>query len=232
MKEIINPSIEIKKELKPVCSRILEIENIDPETQKIIESIKLSGLNLDWDENEDFFDRNKIKNKGRGTYLISESDSKNKYSQNYDHCTGVILVGTALDGKEICLMSHQNPDNFLEKKKEEFTDDLLLSIDEFIKKVEKNSIDSVIFGGNRGGNVYLNSIKLLASILQSKLGFEPTVMTGPNDILNNSKRSSTDIFFDTQKRLLYIIRSAQDNSKFDESYLPSELEEKRKSWFE
>ena len=64
----------MKKEFKPVRACILDVENIDPETRKTLKLIEANGVNLDWYGGEEVYDKNNIKNQGRGTYLISECD--------------------------------------------------------------------------------------------------------------------------------------------------------------
>ena len=215
------------KYAQPIRACILEQYNIDNKTKKIINSIEKNGIDIDYYANEDVYRKNNMKNAGPETYAISEINEKSKSSYSYRNCTGIIVVGKNKKGKEVSFMSHQDPTEFLDKKKEVFINDLSQRIKEILEKTKKDTIDAIIFGGKRADREYQDSIKLLGDTLKKELGFEPTVMTGPN-----LDYDGTNIFFDTQNRRLYIVRNEQPEEKrSNESYLPSEIDEKKKDWY-
>ncbi len=217
-----------RKDLNPIRACILDIENIDPNTLKAINLIEANGVNIDYYGDEKIYYENNMKNAGKRTYVISESNNKDKYSHSYYNCTGIIVVGKNKEGEEISFMSHQDPYEFLFDKKANFINDLSERIEKILQKVEKNDIDAIIFGGNRGDLGYQKSIKLIGNILREKLNFEPTVMTGPN-----FTNSQTNVFFDTKNRRLYIARDKRGTrSGPNESYLASELKKRSKEWWD
>lgn len=226
MKEIIQSTIESEKHRRPISVGIFDEDNIDAETRKELELVKKNGDELNWDEEEDAHRKNNMKTAGQGSYIISEGNEKSTYSLEYGDCLGFVLVGEDQEGKEISFMAHLKPRNALDENQENFLRDLSERANDFLAKVDQKSIDARIFGGRKGGSEYKKYIKLLGSILQEIVGFEPRVATGPNLV-----RGMTDVFFDTKNRHLYIKRPDQENSKLNEDYLPSEIEEKSKEWF-
>ncbi|PIR68216.1 hypothetical protein COU49_02640 [Candidatus Nomurabacteria bacterium CG10_big_fil_rev_8_21_14_0_10_35_16] len=229
------PSEELKspeiKKAKRIIAGIIDINNIDDDTQKTINSIEASGTNVDYYASTKIYRENNMKNAGTYTYVVSAIDGTDKFSHEYLNCTGIVIVGTNKQGEEISFMTHQEPSIILVKKRNNFTTDLRDRLREFIEKVEKGSIDAVMFGGNRrrASIDFQDSIELVTEILKQELGFEPTIMTGPN-----LSGTQTDIFFDTKNRRLYIVRGAHKNEhnyKTNESFLPSEIDEQVKNWF-
>lgn len=211
----------------PIRASIVDSKDTDPETLKTIGEIKESAQFVDFDGSEKYFTKNKIRNAGLGTYMISESNDRNKYSEGYFNCTGLVVVGEDLEsGKQISFMSHQNPSNFLHRSKEKFIQDMVDAFNELKEKVKEKSIDVVIFAGQKNSSRdYESSVQLLGELFKKEFNLEPTVMTGPNSV----SFSSTEVYFDTQNRRLFIIRPLQKN-KLNESYTPTELEQKRKDW--
>ena len=226
MNEILEQNKEQKKSQQETLPRILDEKDTSPYDQEYIKIIKEKGDNLDWDAEGDVHKENNMKSSGRGSYIISECNEKPKYSKGYGDCLGFVLVGKDQEGNEVSLMSHKKPENAFGENKENFERDLAERVEEFLKMVDKETVDARIFGGRRGDKKYKESIKTLGSILQEKIGFEPTVMTGPN-----LAASMTDVYFDTKNRCLLLSRGKQDSSKLDESFLPSEVDEKSKEWF-
>jgi hypothetical protein len=227
--------VEINKDFKPTRACIIDdTKEIDSQTKEILLSIEKNGVYVNYIKDNDFFEQGIMKNAGESTYAISECDEKNKFGEDYCNCTGFIIVGEDKDSKkQISSMSHQYPDEFLKSKKKEFIKDLVDTVEEIKRRTKEKSVDVVIFGGNAGGNqnkynydIYKKSIKLIGEAFKKELNFEPTVMTGPN---KGSWRGSTKVYFDTQNRRLYILRPHQE-SELNESYLPSEIEEKSKKW--
>jgi len=249
-KKIEKPDMEPRPETRegfvPIRASIIDKDNIDDFTEVIIKNIKQDGIDIDYSADEMIYKENQMKNAGKRTYVISSCDDRNKFSEGYYNCTGIIIAGKDKNGKEISFMSHQDPVKFLGKVKDKFTEDLSERTEEILKKVNKDSIDAIIFGGKGDfedpfsgiikefdknfdvspikGN-YEDSIKFISNILKEKLGFEPTVMTGPNMLSGPS-----NFYLDTQKRHLYIIRPYQENNKTNLDYLPSEIDEMSKKW--
>jgi hypothetical protein len=175
-----------------------------------------------------------FKNPETFSYVISPVDQYNKYSNQFANCTGVIGIGYNKNlGKNISFMSHEDPDYFLEKRKNInfFLKDFNESLSELKNRSENGSIDAVIFGGNffykshviknykEYQRHYIDSIKLLADEIKNELGFEPIVIIGPK-----TTYGLDNVYFDNKNRRLYISRSEVGNAT-TESFLPTELEE-------
>lgn len=221
---------EAREEFKPIRACIIDSTKIDPQTQNIFSKIEMNGQFIDYYEGQGYYKENNIKNAGNLTYVISECNEKDKYSIEYHDCTGVIVVGEETDGnKQISFMSHQEPSLFLDSKKEKFVQHLIEGSKEIKNKVKEQSIDVVIFGGDKGDDIYKKSIKFLGDVLTKEFGIEPTIMTGPNSHFQSSTED-TRVYFDTQNRRLYIARPFQENNKVNENYFPTELDKKSKEW--
>ena len=205
-----------KEGIKSIFACIIDSENIDENTKKMI-------VEMGRYDNGTFVD-----NLEDGAYMISPCDNKDKYSEVYFDCSGVVVAGESRESEntQISILTHQDPKQFLEKDKERFVNDFRKSLSVIKKGSKETSINALVFGGSEGDENYIKSIKLLGEIIKDELGFEPLVATGPNI---KTGKGSTGVYFDTQNRRLYIVRPAHD-SKFNESYLPSEIEDKRKNW--
>lgn len=216
------------REMKPIRACLVDSEEIDSQTRNTIKQIEKNGQFVDWDGNKVFLRKNNLRNAGESTYVISESNKKDKYSKRYCNCTGIAIVGEKKDSnKQISFMSHQDPYNFLSNNKTKFTQDLVEAIKEIKNKTKKGSVDAVVFGGKAGnGDEYERSIRFITNILSQEFDFEPTVMTGPNTRIYEN---STKVYFDTQNRRLWIVRPAQ-KSEANENYVPNELDKKSRKW--
>ncbi|MDP3725402.1 MAG: hypothetical protein Q8R20_02965, partial [Nanoarchaeota archaeon] len=108
-------------------------------------------------------------------------------------------------------------------------------LEELKKQSAEGTLDAVIIGGNYTKNDpfyeknYLDSIRLLEQEVQSELGFNPVVMTGPKIVRHGERESHDDIYYDNEKRRLYIMRPEVGNAS-TESFLPSDLEKQKEKW--
>jgi hypothetical protein len=193
-----------------------------------IEDIEAFGHNADYTGHPDLLDKQDIKNAGYGTYAISPVDEKPKFTENLWNCTSIVAVGREKEtGKEISILTHQDPSIFLkEKGKKLFFVDLEDRLGEFKEKCLKGTIDIVIAGGNlreKAPEEYEKSIEALSSTVEGLFGFKPTVIVGP-------KESGMDnIYLDTQNRRLYVVRP--ENSKLhNEVFKPDQIDEMKKKW--
>lgn len=215
---------------KPIRACLIDSEavmNPDYEdTWEVLEDIRDNGQFVNYDGGATFIKENHLRNAGADTYVISECDEKDKYSFRYQDCTGIILTGEDKDtGKQISVMTHQNPNRFLKSKREEFERDLSEIVREIKSRAKPGSLDAVIFGGQMpmplDREVYNNSIKEIEKTIAKDLGFEPVVMTGPNV---RSEEYPTEAYYDTQNRRLYLIRpSHQKMNEYNRSFLPKDL---------
>lgn len=224
-----------------IMASIIDLNNIDIYTKKMIQSIKKNAVNVDYHENPDFMEKNNLitaPNEKRlsmhwSQYVISPCDEKDKYSTGYSDCTGVVLVGKDKKSeKNLSFLSHHSSrGKELSDENNNFYKDLSKSSKDFIEKVDKKTIDAVIYGGFGlvSEERYKESIISVADNLKNVFDFEPVVLTGPNFEYGGS----TDVYFDTQNRRLFLVRPIQSIQKDDpvnQSYLPKDIEEQSKEW--
>lgn len=256
------PIILLKNEhleegVKPIIGGIYDKNNIDKETQSFLNNLKKDADFVNFIYTEKDIKENKMYNSGKLSYVISFCNEKNKYSENYLDCTGVVIVGKDKEtGKNISFLSHQNPDFFIKYKEGrlKFKADLDKSIDDLISKCKQGTIDAIIFGGNKqdvSENIpdenfnqgidnideylkgpfdeYVKSVKYLNYIIKQKIGFSPVVISGPNDNFETNNHS-LNIYFDNNNRRLYILKPKQENSDKNEAFEVSNIEEQMKKF--
>lgn len=203
-------------------------------------------------EEVDFWNPDSNVKNSSTAYVISSCDDKDKWSQAYRNCTGIIVSGTEKGShKQLSILTHQNPNKILsnffnEEIPEKFIEDIKKSITDLISKCELGSIDAVLFGGNITGRnettefevssiQYEKSIKLLGKLSSEVLGFEPIVLTGPNmkqntNIFTYTNNWDVDVYFDTKNRRLYLLRSDTPSNNLNHEYLPSEIDTVKPEW--
>jgi hypothetical protein len=167
--------------------------------------------NVDYYADPRDLESKEFKNAGKGSYVISNIDSKNKLSISYVNCTGVIVSGQdKLTGENISFLSHQDPWSFVrdQEKQDKFKEDLKQRLEEMKGRCAEGTVDARIVGGNYRDNDpktkedYLKSIQLLSSEVNSVLDFDPTVITGPKRV-----GGEDNVFFDNDNKRLYISRT-------------------------
>lgn len=250
----------LKDGVKPIVGGIYDKDNLDDETRGFLDNfINKSDTELiDWDFTESEARKNGINKIENRSYIISPCDFKNKYSIEFLNCIGLIVSGIDKNtGKNISFLSHQNPkilDN--NESRAKFKKDLNESFDLIINNCIPNTIDVVVFGGNKQDpatfpeddykpwihgvdNIdsivkepyydYINLIKFLNHIVFEKVGFSPVVMSGPNDNFKTNKHS-LNIYFDNENRRLYMLRPKQEDSKKNEAFSASDVENQIKKF--
>ena len=105
------------------------------------------------------------------SFAISPIDEKDKFSKNYNACTGLFYTGIRTsDKKRVCFLSHQNPEKFMFPQ-EQFLYYLDLTLLDFLNSVDSLSISGGYFGGNH--LLYEESINFLRnSVSRYNLSFE------------------------------------------------------------
>lgn len=209
----------------------------DPVTKETIELIKKGAENVEYGP----------------PFNLSALSEQDKFSEEYSECTGVVLVGKDKTiGRELSLLSHQNPQRLSGAVKDQFAGELISRLDQLIEASEPGTIDVVLFGGHTNTeeqtDQYEESIRSLSEICKSRLGFEPAVIVGPNA---DVAKARMNVYLDTQHRRLYIVRPDQaaeakpkwfglkkpkageyneaDNAT-NQSFLPSEFKKAKRSW--
>ena len=180
----------------------------------------------------------------RGVYVMSEANEKNKYSEKFFDCIGLVIVGIdEKTGKNISIITHQKPARLLNTEYfgKEDEEEYLKTIKNFVAQCKKGTVDALIIGGKikKGGNVdgdpetYIKGVQKVSSMVAPLIGFEPTVVTGPKVSISASEDAfPTDIFFDTKKRRLYLFMPEQIDTNLHEDFKPSDIEIKMKKFQE
>lgn len=151
-------------------------------------------------------------NPEQDSYVISEVSSANKHSRWYYDCTWVVLIGKNRKGKNISLLTHQDPKYLFCRFdavdcQNRFQNDLQIAIEKFMIQAIPGTIDACIVWGNyvvwevefRGIDFdmkqnYIRSITLLNEMIVRNFWFSPVVV-GPI-----FSRWFSDIFVDTKHR--------------------------------
>jgi len=215
---------------RPIMACVGSAEQYGDEIEKLKDLETLShDINLYADAKE----LSEMKNAGSQSYVISPIDEKPKFTKRLANCTALIAVGGRKTGakKELSFITHQNPDEFLLLKEEQFTQHLRQQLQELKQKCTEGSIDIVIAGGNLDEEKYREyerSLELLTSVVQKECGFEPLVIAGPKE-----KYGLDDVYFDTQIRRAYIVRPNPEKAPyFNDVFKPSQIKEKGEQWQE
>ncbi len=192
--------------------------------------------NVDYYADKGELDANNFKHDGRMTYVISDINNKDKFSEGFKNCTGLVVAGKdKKTGENISFLTHQDPDYFLDgvENKNKLKEDLRERIEALKEKCEEGTLDARVFGGNYFGKDeieyrenYLNSIKLLSSEVSSVLGFKPVVVVGPKTV----QGGQDDVFYDNEHRRLYIVRPVVGDATTN-PVSPEDIEEEQKKWF-
>ncbi len=183
---------------------------------------------VDYSGSNDYYKLNKMLNGGWETYVISDMNSKNKFTKGLYDCTGFIIVGEDKDtNQNISILSHQDPKEFLNPALiNSFSSHLIESLRKILARSKKGSIDAIIYGGNKFDNFgqnrdnYEKSIKLVSEIINSELGFKPNVTTGPKEDVGSS-----DIYFDNKNRRAYLFMPEQKKDITLHDFHPDKVKE-------
>jgi len=186
--------------------------------------------NVEFHGSTRYFESKNFLNGGSGTYVFSSLDDKDKFSESFCDCTGLIVAGVdKKTGQNISFLSHQYPQVFLFEKKDDFIKDLNELLLEAKKRCVSKTVDAVIVGGNYSNGInskkisykqsYLDSIELLSKEVKNVLGFEPSVVNGPKGIIG-----SDNVFYDNENKRLYFMRVEvnPDTGNFTQSDIDKE----------
>lgn len=170
-------------------------------------------------------------NPEQDSYVISEVSTSNKHSRWYYDCTGLILIGKNRKGKNISLLTHQDPKYLFSRINSidclnRFQNDLQIAIEKFMIQTLPGTIDACIVWGNYivweiefrwvhfdMKQNYIDSIEVLNEIILRNFWFAPVVI-GP--ILDNG---FSDIFLDTKKRQIIQKRWKKEDFTFLENII-------------
>lgn len=228
-------------------NKIEHLEGVKPivaslETVEVLEGARFRDVDTEmislYEKPDSAHEKGYIKNGNEG-YIISGITDSEKMSFNYAECTGVAVVGIDIDtGENISFLTHQNPSYFLKKHRSEFIQDMRSRLLEVKERCKDGTIDATIFGGRyayareyRGSKdekifikEYVNSVKLLGRLIDTNLGFSPTVIVTPK--FNSSFDA---VVFDTENRRLYLTRD-KGESGFMQSFKAKDVDNEQKKW--
>ncbi|MEX0918332.1 MAG: hypothetical protein WDZ93_04215 [Candidatus Paceibacterota bacterium] len=217
-------SVQLREDITPIERQLGEFPEDEDEL-----------LWIDFEAGPEFEDDG-TKHDGPNTYLISPITEQKLFSDKNINCTAVLGIGRSREtGKEVAFISHQNPEYFLKGGPEatkKFTNDLTDTLKELQQRSEQKTVEVVILGGNyepsdisaKKSREYTESIEVLGDIVRHTLGYDPSVLTGPN-----LRDGGTDINVDTQTRKIWITRDDQPTGS-EASYLARQVAEAERKW--
>ncbi len=180
--------------------------------------------NIFFGDSESEMDEEGSLHNGMHSYLISSLDDENKFSGNFQTCTGVIIVGEDKDTHQnISILTHQTIGQVSYSGQEKFQKDLNQRLEEISDRCIPGTIDAVIVGGKHD-NLYEPAIQKIGKIVKAKLGFEPIAINGPK----RSILSEFDtVYFENDSRNLHLVRPKKNTRT--QGVRPSEFDGNRDS---
>lgn len=188
------------------------------------------GKDVNYNERPHHLDQKHFLNAGDDTYVISTIDGEDKFSRGFYNCTGLIVTGIDKEtGKNISLLTHQDPTRFLYFKKDEFIRDLNKRLKEIRDRCIPGTVDAVIIGGDfydtKDQQDYAGSIKLITDQVLGIFNFEPIIINGPK--LSNADDGSDGILYDNTNRRLYFTRPVINNTQ---AFTESQFNDEKDGW--
>lgn len=156
--------------------------------------------------------------------IISQINTRNKFSKWYYDCTGIVAIGKDKEtGENISFLTHQHPMYLLgELPKEKFKQAVNATLEILRERSVQWSIDIVILWGigyltwsedrnfaEKSFWKYTKIIEWLSDIIFSIMGFYPVAVCSPWIFRSND--GSKDIFIDTQKRQIHFLKPTRKN---------------------
>lgn len=177
---------------------------------------------------------------------ISRVDGEKKYSEGYNACLG--LIGMAIDkdtNEPISFLSHIDPATLLARRgvtsdEQQQVHSILMSrLTEIANRAKRGSLSLEIVGGgftNTGSMVsdYMNGVVCLGKMAEAVTHTRAMVVFGPNNELERSKvieageqralaenlshRLNTDVYVDTPKLGITVVRPEQRNYRWNNAF--------------
>lgn len=212
----------LKKGVKPIVACLGTMKDFGlEERNKILNHFETTTNNA---HNVDF------KRSIKGAISQPDRDSDDKFSEGIYDCTALVVAGTEKGtGRQISLMTHQDPKEFLITGVQGFKDRLSTRLAEFKNKCEEGTVDAVLVGGQYAqkpydagvakayqladatrADLYVGQIQMLAEVVQGVLHFKPLVINGPKVKLGHF--DDDRIYYKNKGRQLYFFRSEIDHT--------------------
>ncbi len=236
-----SPRRHLKDGIKPIFACVGIEEDFQNEFSKEAHYFDPNYLgdevdNVDYFKDAESLKRRGMKNAGEYTYVISEVNSRDKFSAEFRNCTMLVVAGIdKKSGENISLMSHQDPTEFFSLNKDSFAQHLLERLRELKERSVEGTIDAVIAGGNLRPDYlpqdalardYSGSIALLTERVKETFGFEPLVIVGPKTV-----KGGDSVFYDSHNRRLFIVRpDAMRGKSSNFSYNPDNFDQELDNW--
>ena len=100
-----------------------------------VETLKKYAEDICWLSNPLYYRKHNIKSNNEGTYAISEASEKDKYSEGYLNCTGLVMTGTDKEtGDVISIVTHQQSDSTTLPDKDKFQKDFVYTTRDFMER--------------------------------------------------------------------------------------------------
>ena len=193
-----------------------------------INRIADSGLNVKFYYKHEASEKKGFRSSGIEAYVISPIDERPKFTKNLQNCTSIIAVGRESGSEtEISFLTHQDSKEITGKAKDDFTKDLEEQLKDLKGKCQDKSVDVVIAGGQfreKDALKYQDSTAVLNATVQKMLGFEPLIISAPKT------RGGDNIYFDTEKRRLFVVRPFA--ATYNDVFKPSQIDELKGKWEE
>ncbi|TAK96387.1 hypothetical protein EPO05_01915 [Patescibacteria group bacterium] len=241
VKRTIQERVHLREDVAPISLQLEDYGTENEELESLREQLEDNVNNVDLENGDlEALKKNGFKTSGFGSYLISPIGGGVWHSDRYFNCTAVVAIGReASTGQEISFLSHQDPRYFVDGgtfKTEMFSRELSDSLKELRARSQSDTVEVLLLGGNYSVTAtevegdyqhrhYKQSIEKLRKIVQDSLGFDPKVLTGPN----NNVGSETVVIVETQKRKVWVERTKQ-SPEFDQPYMANALDEVERKW--
>lgn len=179
-------------------------------------------------------------------FVVSDVDSRNKFSEDYKTCHGLVLSGETTDGERISSMFHINPK--IMQTTESF-DSLLTALKYILTEIKLNcvdgSIDTVTYGGlaafkseapraldssTSAAADYKTMYDSLNNLVDDVLGFRLRIAEPPQvAAAADGTGYKTIAFFDNKTNHLHLIRYNSDQHS-GQSIQSEDLVNKLEEW--
>lgn len=134
--------------VQPIIVSIMDKESARLSSDEL-EKIIAEGEYVDYYGDPHTLRENNMLNAGYQTYTVSDINEKDKYSKGYFNCTGIVAIGISKEtNREISLLSHQDPWEFLGTSEADFDEDISMVLKKIKHSCVDGTIDIVAFGGH------------------------------------------------------------------------------------
>lgn len=170
-------------------------------------------------------------------YTFSSINEKDKFSIEYQNCTGIVAVGVE-NGKNISFLTHQYTGDVIHDFRTQFTNELTALLKNFKDRVDPETIDISIVGGKYDNKTaaygrtdftyaeeYEEVVLLIREIVHDVLGIYPHIVAGPI-----KGKGDVSVLVVTKERQLHMTRPEQTEKARDKGFSSARFEEETEGW--